>query len=209
MSEMLGRSLLARLLAVSHTQSVCTGNQSGARAASGGFYNAASSLMSRVGGNMSSGTIQNNQRVFGRGTNLTLPNGGKFGTNHITRNSNSHARNNQMGGGTALVNAEGPLPGMKDRLCPDFNNPSTKFQAAACNPNNFASSISGVAESMLTRRPSPADPQLQAVLQESAAYAASTSSTFEDDTQAAMKQSVFGSGAPDILGVYDDNDPDR
>ena len=48
------------------------------------FYDAASSLMSRVGGDMSSRTIQNNQRVFGRGTNLTLPNGGKFDTNHIT-----------------------------------------------------------------------------------------------------------------------------
>ena len=39
-------------------------------------------------------------------------------------------------------------------------------------------------------------------------YAASSSSTFEDDTQAAMKQSVLGSRAPDILGVYDDNDPE-
>jgi len=87
---------------------------------------------------MSSGTIQNNQIVFGRGKNLALPNGGKFDTNHITRNSNSHARNNRMGGGTALVNIEGSLPGMKDRLRLDFNNPSTKFQAAACNPNNFA-----------------------------------------------------------------------
>ena len=36
-SEMLGRSLSAGLLAVSHTQSVRTGNQSGARAASGVF----------------------------------------------------------------------------------------------------------------------------------------------------------------------------
>jgi len=113
-----------------------------------------------------------------------------------------------MGGGTALVNAEGPLPEMKDRLRPDFNNPSTKFQAAACNPNNFASSISDLVESMLALRPSPEDPQLQAMLQESAAYAVSTSSTFEDDTQAAMKQSVLGTGAPDILGVYDDNDPE-
>ena len=82
-SEMLGRSLSAGLLAVSHTQSVRTGNHSGARAASGVFYDAASSLMTRVGGDMSSGTIQNTQRIFGRGTNLTLPNGGKFDTNHI------------------------------------------------------------------------------------------------------------------------------
>jgi len=48
-SQMLGRSILAGLVAVSHTQSVCTGNQSGVRAASGVFYDAASSLMSRVG----------------------------------------------------------------------------------------------------------------------------------------------------------------
>jgi len=52
---------------------------------------------------------------------------------------------------------------------------------------------------MLTRRPSPEDPQLQAVLQESAAYAASAASTFEDDMQAAMKQSVHGTGAPCLI----------
>ena len=130
-----------------------------------------------------------------------------------------------MGGGTALTNTAGPVQGMIDQLRPDFNNTSTQFQAAAFNPNNFASSISGLAESMLTRptatatissataanamqQPSPDDSQLRAVLQESVAYAASASCTFEEDTRAALQESVLGPTAPDVIGVYNDNDPE-
>ena len=155
LSEMLGRSVYAGMLAMTDSASARSNQREGVQAATGTFYDAASGAMLRMGGNMSSSSIQHTQRVFGRQTDVTLPGAASFDTNHITRNTHSHARNNRMGGGTALANTTGHVQGMTDRLCPDSNNPSAQFQAATCNPNHFVSSISGLAESMLTHPNSP------------------------------------------------------
>jgi len=116
------------------------------------FYNSAAVAAARIGANAFNTegmrTLRDN---LGRSTVVNLPGGHEFDTRSISANKNAHQKNNRLPGLPRMAEEEGassgaanqPLPGMLDRINPDYSNMTQEFIQAGRSGNLASQLIQG------------------------------------------------------------------
>jgi hypothetical protein len=102
-----------------------------------------------LGSSLSQTTVRHLQGNFGRGVDVTLPNGDSFNTRTITSNSGAHVRNNRIPGAGNAQPYPTTAPGMRSNLEPDYSCLSPNFVSASLNPTNLSNSVGLYMERMV------------------------------------------------------------
>ena len=89
--------------------------------------------------NLDSNAIQFMQEGFGRSMQIKLPVYQLVDTRMITANSNTHHNNNHLSASGSISNH--PVPGMVDRLHPDYSSMSEEFLATSRSGKTLAQTL--------------------------------------------------------------------
>ena len=94
------------------------------------------------------------QEGFGRSTQIKLPGNLLLDTRLITANSNAHHNNNRLSASGSISNH--PVPGMVDRLHPDYSSLSEEFLATSQSGKTLAQTLMQSAIQTSRSRPTSA-----------------------------------------------------